>query len=69
MTKYQASQQMRKIETEIRKQKDLYIAAKNLDDDVLKAKSKKKIKSLQLLYQKMGQKSVKSSVCGLISRH
>ena len=26
-------------------------------------------KSLQSLYQKMGQKSVKSSVCGLISRH
>lgn len=26
-------------------------------------------KSLQLLYQKMGQKSVKSSVCNLISRH
>lgn len=57
MTKYQASQQMRKIETEIRKQKDLYIAAKNLDDDVLKAKSKKKITSLQLLYKDVSNKA------------
>ncbi len=57
MTKYQASQQMRKVETAIRKQKDLYIAAETAGDEVLQSKSQKKIKSLQKIYKNISDKS------------
>ncbi len=49
-TVYQASQLMRQLETEVRKQKDIANTAKNYGDDVLRREAQAKIRDLKKKY-------------------
>ena len=50
MTKYEATQLQRKVETEIRKAKDKVIFAENLGDDELAKQAKAKVRTLRRHY-------------------
>lgn len=57
MTRYQASQLMRRTETAIRYQKDAYIAGEASGDGVLMKRSRDKIRQLQAEYKEICNKS------------
>lgn len=61
-TIYQATQLMRQIETEVRRQKDAANAARQAGDDVLRQQCQKKINALAAKYSQVVQAS------GLTSR-
>lgn len=54
---YEASQLMRKIETEIRRQKDTAVAAQTAGDDVLRRNCQRKINSLSAKYSQIAKLS------------
>lgn len=56
-TTYEASQIMRKLETEVRKQKDIANLAKNSGDDVLRREAQAKIRDIKAKYAEVADKS------------
>lgn len=57
MTRYEASQLMRKLETQMRYEKDKYIAGKALNDTFLTTKSELQLKHLQKRYRDVSNAS------------
>lgn len=57
MTKYEATQVQRKVETEIRKAKDKYIFADTLGDEQLKQQAKTRVKLLQAHYNQVSRQA------------
>lgn len=55
VTKYEATQYQRNIETEIRKSKDLYIIAESSGDEVLKKQARLRINELRAKYKRISQ--------------
>jgi hypothetical protein len=56
-TTYEASQLMRKLETSVRKQKDIANLAKGYGDDVLRREAQAKIRDLKAQYEKVAKAS------------
>ncbi len=56
-TVYQASQIMRRYETEIRRQKDIAVAAQQAGDDKLRADCQKRINKLSAMYQSIAKQA------------
>lgn len=56
-TTYEASQMMRKLETAVRKQKDIANLAKKSGDDVLRREAQAKIRDLKAQYEKVSKAS------------
>ena len=54
---YQAGQLMREIETEIRRQKDVAVAAQRAGDDILRQSCQKKINALSRKYNDVAKAS------------
>lgn len=56
-TTYEASQLMRKLETEVRKQKDIANLAKGYDDNALRREAQAKIRDIKAKYAEVAEKS------------
>jgi hypothetical protein len=54
---YEAGQLMREIETEIRRQKDVAVAAQRVNDDTLRQQCQKKINALSRKYNEVAKAS------------
>lgn len=57
VTRYEASQLMRNLETQARYQKDLILAGKSLDDPVLTQKAKDRLKVIKSKYSRVSSKA------------